>query len=217
MSQIYKAVLFDLDGTLLNSAPGVISSLLYTIDKMGLPALPDELLPTFVGPPIKRRLQEVYNISEDAASNAMNIFRKHYGAGDIYKATIYDGLIPTLISLRNKGYQLGVATYKREDQAKSMLEKFELFSYFDVIRGSDVAGNYTKSDIVRMALQDMGCHIPSEAVMIGDSDNDAIGASDIGAHFIGVTYGFGFQNPDDINAFANIGYANSPLEILQFL
>ncbi len=213
---MYKAVLFDLDGTLLDTGDGVISSVRYTIEKMKLPMLSDEELKAFVGPPIKKKMMEVFLLSDESSSEAMNIFRNHYGIEDIYIASVYDGLIEILNELKSKGYKLGVATYKREDQAKKLLQKFDLVEKFDVIHGSDKEGKLTKADVVNNCILDLNV-IPKEAVLVGDSDNDAIGAKQAGLKFIGVTYGFGFKSKDDVDSFDNIGVAETCQEIIKYI
>ncbi len=74
----------------------------------------------------------------------MNIFRSHYGGDDLLKAHAYEGMKDLLLYLHEKGYQLGVATYKREDMAKRVLEHCGIASCFDSIHGSDAAGKYPK-------------------------------------------------------------------------
>ena len=110
--------------------------------------------------------------------------------------------------LKRDGYKLGVATYKREDQAIKLLEKMQIADFFDVIHGADSEGKMSKADVINKSLLDLDC-IPEEAVMVGDSDNDAIGAETAGMHFIGVTYGYGFKCVSDVNKHINIGIAGN--------
>ena len=87
----YKAILFDLDGTLLDTSEGVISSVQYTIDTLGYENLDAAQMRSFIGPPVHRRLREIYGISEEESLRAMNIFRSHYGGDDLLKAHAYEG------------------------------------------------------------------------------------------------------------------------------
>ena len=84
-----KAVIFDLDGTLLDTGKGVVKSVKYTIQQMKLPSLSQSELETFVGPPIKNKLQQTFDLTEEQAVEGMNIFRNHYGKEDIYIAEPY--------------------------------------------------------------------------------------------------------------------------------
>lgn len=197
----YKAILFDLDGTLLDTSEGVISSVQYTIDTLGYEKLDVGQMRGFIGPPVHRRLREIYGISEEESLRAMNIFRSHYGGDDLLKAHAYEGMKDLLLYLHEKGYQLGVATYKREDMAKRVLEHCGIASCFDSIHGSDAAGKYSKADVVRNCIHALGVDDPADAVLVGDSDNDVIGAHEIGLGFVGVTYGFGFSSKEDVLAF----------------
>ena len=211
-----KAAIFDLDGTLLDTSVGVLSSVKKMIEHFGLHNLTEEELQTFIGPPINKHLEKIYGLSEDKAMEAMNYFREEYPKGDIFKAEHYDKMSEMLATLKRKGIKLGVSTYKREDMAKTLLEEKGLAKHFDVIHGSNAASNLTKADIVDMTIRDLGFS-PEETVMIGDSDNDAIGAAGAGALFIGVTYGFGFKNAADVASFENIGIAAIPMDIVDII
>ena len=210
-----KAVLFDLDGTLLDTSPGVLSSVKYTIEKMGFQSLSEDALEEFIGPPIRKKMAEVYGISDELAGTAMECFRQNYGREDLYKAEAYPGLIELLDELRQKGYLLGVATYKREDQAQSLLEKKGLARFFDVIHGSDADGKLTKADVVNLCIRDLAVP-PQETVMIGDSLNDAVGAKEAGLKFIGVLYGFGFKSEKEIEALDHIGIAENCMGLKKY-
>lgn len=209
-----KAVIFDLDGTLLDTGKGVVKSVKYTIQQMKLPSLSQSELETFVGPPIKNKLQQTFNLTEEQAVEGMNIFRNHYGKEDIYIAEPYAAIEDLLGMLKRDGYKLGVATYKREDQAIKLLEKMQIADFFDVIHGADSEGKMSKADVINKSLLDLGC-IPEEAVMVGDSDNDAIGAATAGMHFLGVTYGYGFKSEADVAKHVNIGSVADCSEIFE--
>ena len=87
----------------------------------------------------------------------------------------------------------------------------------DCICGSDFEGRFSKKDIIENAIMDLGVTDRSRAVMIGDSDNDAIGASQINIPFIAVIYGFGFKDAADAGEFANIGVAKAPGDIVRIM
>ncbi|MBQ9518267.1 MAG: HAD-IA family hydrolase [Firmicutes bacterium] len=202
-----KAIIFDLDGTLLDTGEGVVKSLEYTVKKMGFAPLTRAQLESFVGPPIKKRLLELYDMPVEAADKATQVFRARYGEGDIFLAKRYEGIDSCLAALKTK-YKLAVATYKREDQAIRLLEKQGIAKYFDIMHGSDAAATMSKADIIKLVIKELGCP-KSDILMVGDSDNDALGAENAGINFIGVTYGYGFKTADDVNQFKNIGIADS--------
>ena len=213
----FKAVLFDLDGTLLDTSEGVLASVQHTISTLNYPQLSHEELLTFIGPPVRKKMQDIYHISDEEAAYAMNIFRTNYGDENLLKAVSYDGMSDLLNFLNDHGIKVGVATYKREDMAKRVLEHCCLAHFFSSICGSDTEGKLTKAQVVEKCLTELEITNPSEAIMIGDSDNDAIGASLIGLSFIGVTYGFGFKNDSDVSEYEHIGSASDVHELKQIL
>ena len=200
-----RSIIFDLDGTLLDTSVGVLSSVQKMIEHFGLHNLDDDDMRSFIGPPINKNLERLYGMAPDKAMEAMSYFREEYPKGDIFRAEHYDGMDELLYSLKDLGFKVGVSTYKREDMAKTLLEEKGLAKYFDVIHGSNAASDLT--------IRDLGFE-PDETVMVGDSDNDAIGAEEAGALFIGVTYGFGFSSPEEIEQYDPFGIAESPLDIL---
>ena len=210
-----KAIIFDLDGTLLDTGEGVVKSLEYTVEKMGFEPLTRAQLESFVGPPIKKRLLELYDMSVETADRATQVFRTRYGEGDIFLAKKYEDMDSCLATLKSR-YKLAVATYKREDQAIKLLEKQGIAKYFDIMHGSDAAATMTKADIIRLVISELGCPL-NNILMIGDSDNDALGAENAGISFLGVTYGYGFKCADDVNKFKNAGIADSCKAILEEL
>ena len=90
--------------------------------------------------------------------------------------------------------KVGIATYKREDYALQILEHFHFDKYASVMHGADNFNQMKKKDIIQLCVKEMGLTDPSRIIMVGDSDNDAIGAADAGMKFIGVIYGFGFAS-----------------------
>lgn len=193
----YKAILFDLDGTLLDTSEGIISSVKYAIDIMGLESLSDNRIQSFIGPPIQNTFKEVYNLCDEETSKIASIFRERYSTVDLFKAKPYDGVLETLSKLKKQGYYIGIATYKREDYAKKIVEHFGLSKYCDVIEGSDFAGKLSKSDIINRCIDKLSVE-KNEILMVGDTENDRIGAEMLCVDFLPVTYGFGF-NRDSYN------------------
>ena len=97
------------------------------------------------------------------------------------------------------------------------MKYFDFDKYTDFIYGSDNENRLQKLDIIKLCLDHMGCKDYQYAVMIGDSDNDAIGAEKLGIDFIGVTYGFGFADKEEVDVYPNVGCASIPLELFKFL
>lgn len=213
-----KAVLFDVDGTLLNTTEGVMSSVRYTIEHHGLTMLQTEELLTFIGPPIHDSFARAYGFSGDKLQELATTFRNHYKGDDLYKAFAYDGIYEVCDALKQRGITMAIATYKRQDYAQSIMRHFGFDKYTDIIYGADHENRLKKVDIIRKCMAAMNVEESSDAVMVGDSDNDAIGALGAGMRFLGVTYGFGFHERAEIMKFDHaIGCAASPTELLTYL
>jgi len=212
----YKAALFDVDGTLLNTREGILDSVKATIRHFNLPELTKENEKYFCGPPIQKSMMMVYGYTKEQAQEFANVFRDRYSQHEfLFKAEHYDGMMELLDNLKAAGIKIAIATYKREDYALDLVTKFGFMDYAQVAHGGDNFNKLTKADIIRKCIDEMGL-TPEECVMIGDSDNDAIGAQGMGCPFIGVTYGFGFTCKEDVDQYPNIGSADTVAEILKY-
>lgn len=187
----YKAVLFDLDGTLLDTSAGIIKSVDYTIRKMGLHNLSEDQKRSFIGPPIQNSFRSTYSLDDETTALAAGIFRKQYAEVDLFEAQPYDDILDLLSLLKNNQIKIGVATYKRKDYALKILEYFGIADYCDSMRGSDFEGKYTKQMIIELCIDDLNVE-KREVLMVGDTENDRIGAEKAGVDFLGVGYGFGY-------------------------
>lgn len=215
--QDIKVIIWDVDGTLLDTAPGMISSVKYMINKIGLPQLDEESLQSFVGPRIQDSLRRIYNLSGDELINASTVFRNHYKEGDVLDAVPYDGVKETLEKLREKGIRMCIATNKRQDFVDALLEKFDMTSYFDIVCGTDFNGKYTKSDLVKKCVNFYQGISNDEIVMIGDSEYDAEAAHCVGVRFIAALYGYDFTEASDINLWNPIGKVDSIKKVIGLL
>ena len=210
----YEAVIFDLDGTLLDTSEGIFRSVSYVIARSNLTPLREEIMRTFIGPPIQRSFARVYSLADEDAQKAAAMFRDRYKDHDLLLAKPYEGIIDAMNELRDAGIKTAVATYKRQDYAEKILCHFGFDKVTDAICGSDAEGKLTKRDIIENAIKNLGVTDKKRSVMVGDSDNDAIGAKEIGVDFIGVTYGFGFFCAQDVNEYDNTGVASSPRDLV---
>lgn len=211
----YNAVIFDLDGTLLDTTQGVVESAIYVAKTLGLVELPYETMLSFVGPPIQNSFKKHYCFDDVLAQKAGEIFRDYYKETALIKAVPYDGIFELCENLRKEGLKLAVATYKREDYAITLLNHFGFDRYCVSMHGADNNNVLKKSDIVNMCMTEIG-GTPETSVLIGDTVHDALGAQNVGIDFIAVTYGFGFRKTDVV-PYPCIGIANKPQEILNIL
>lgn len=197
----YELVLFDLDGTLMDTSGGVLRTIDYIIEKHQLPALDDAQKKSFIGPPVQKSFQIHYGCSEERAWELATAWRNAYKDIFLFEARAYDGIYDLLKFLRGRGIRTGVATNKREDYTKRLLEHFSFSPLFDCIIGSDFEGKRTKPDMIRQCMELCGVTDPRSCLMIGDTTGDLNAAAEAGTDFLGVTFGFGFKpNADNCGA-----------------
>lgn len=191
----YQALLFDLDGTLTASGEGIIKSVQYALRKMEMEEQAQDLqmLRAFIGPPLLQSYMKYCSMTEEQAKQAVVYYRERYNVTGLYENRPYDGIRTLLEKASEKGYRLAVASSKPEELVKKILEHFELAGYFQVIVGSDKDKlKMTKADVIEIALEQLGmAENRADAVMIGDREQDVIGAKTAGLDCIGVAYGYG--------------------------
>ena len=209
-SMIYDTILFDLDGTLLNTSRGVKNSVNYAIRKMGFPCLSEEKLNSFIGPSPTNQYMKVFGISESLARKATAFHREYGQQFAVYEAEHYPSMMFTLHELKKFGFKLGVSTLKSQKIAETILKSYGLFKYFDVVVGMDQDETFKKADVIRRAMDKVGA---KKAVMVGDTIDDYNGANQNQVDFIGALYGFGFNN----EAEHDFKCIDCPYEILELL
>ena len=192
----YRFILFDLDGTLLDTSKGVISAVKKTIKALNLKALDDETLKCFVGPVMQESFIKHYGMDKNEALKSANLFREIY-TKSLFDAQLYDGILELLKDLKAQNVKLAVATNKSHDNAMKILAKFEILSLCDFAMGSDLDGKLTKIDIVNECLKNLNA-TKIESCLIGDSEVDLKGALENDIDFLAVLWGFGFNGKDEL-------------------
>lgn len=183
-----EAILFDQDGTLLDSGPGIKHCAIKTLEVMGLPLKRYEDMDYFIGPPLKDCFR-LSGVPENRLEEAVRIYRDFYQKEGMFDATVYDGILDLLKALKNKGYKVYVCTSKAEVLAREILSHFHIDEYLDGIYGASLDGIHAlKKDIVARCLKDIHT---DNAIMIGDTYLDLEGANANSISSIGVTYGYG--------------------------
>lgn len=117
------------------------------------------------------------------------------------KATPYDGIYEVLRFCRKHGMKTGVATNKREDYTKRLLDYFQFTPLFDCIAGTDFEGKLKKTDLIHICMKNIGVLDGERCLMIGDTESDKTAEEQAGVSFLGVAYGFGFSVKEDGWAF----------------
>ena len=212
----YNIVIFDLDGTLIDSSEGIFNSIRYAEEKLNLVRLDESLLPSFVGPPPTESYQKLHGLDPVSAKIATKYHREYSKEKGLYESKIYPGIRELLVELKNMDYFLSVATLKSQSIAEEILKNFDIYNLFDSVVGIDEDESLSKSQIINIAIDKIDS-LEKLPVMIGDSISDAIGAEIAKVDFIGVTYGFGFKNSYNVKKYKNIGYSESPSSIKEFI
>lgn len=213
----FSAVIWDLDGTLLDTSEGVLRSVSYTVKAISGPHLSSGQMEQFIGPPIKQSLMRFCGLDEKTAIRAVKVFRDRYSTVDLLRARVYPGVFSVLRALQRTGVKIGVATYKRADYALRLLQETGIAAYCHSVKGADFDNKKTKQDILVECLNELGVHDLSQAVLIGDSEYDASGAAQANVSFLAVTYGYGFKTVEDVMAFPHIGVVDTAIRLLDFL
>ena len=189
---MYDIILFDLDGTLSDSGPGIMHSVRYALAKYGIAGESEEALRRFVGPPMIESYMKFYGFDHEQAVQALAYYREDYLAGAIYMNTPYEGMEETLKSLKAAGKTLVVATGKPTSMAEDVLRHFGWEGYFSYIAGATMDESRSeKNEIIDYALDALGVSDRAGVLMVGDRDNDVLGAEKAGVDCCGVLWGYG--------------------------
>ncbi|WP_455501950.1 HAD family hydrolase [Gemmiger sp.] len=188
----YDVILFDLDGTLTDSAPGILNSVRYACRKMGLELPAEATLRKFLGPPLIDSFRNLMGLSDADADRAVSAFREYFPTKGIFENEVYPGIAALLADLKATGKTVIIATSKPEDFAKRIMEHFDLARYCDFICGATLDETRTdKAEVIAYALETAGITDKHGVVMVGDREHDVIGAKKNGLPCIGAVYGYG--------------------------
>lgn len=187
-----KAVIFDLDGTIINSEEGITKCVQYALRSFGIEEPDLKKLLCFIGPPLDPVFREKYGMTYDESWQAVEKYRERFDVEGIFECTIYDGVAETIRQLKEMGCLLAVASSKPEEACKRIIEHFGLESYFTFVAGSTLDGSVsTKEEVLEMLYQRMEGISKEDMCLIGDTKYDVLGANVFKIPCIGVSYGFG--------------------------
>lgn len=213
---MYKAILFDLDGTLTESGEGITKCVQYALEKLGRPESDLEKLKVFIGPPLMEQFMKYADLDEATARKAVEYYRERYSTTGIFENRPYPGVEKMLQELRRKKYLLAVASSKPEYYVKQILDYFNLKEYFDEIVGSEMNGARTnKTEVIEETLKRLGLdHHREQVIMVGDKEHDVLGARKAGLDCVAVSYGYGTE--EELAASQPLQIVASAEEILDF-
>lgn len=195
MSSYTFSVLLDLDGTLIDSEPGILMSCQAALRALGHVPEPSLDLSTIIGPPIDdvmRSLLEPYG--DDRVSEAVAAYRADYGENGLFNSLPYSGIDQELVKIRQSGARLYLATSKRATFALRILEHLDLAPLFDGIYGSEDGGALDHKPELISHIIDRHALAPGHCVMVGDRRYDVIGAHANKMRALGVLWGYGTRD-----------------------
>ncbi len=194
MTTPWSCILFDLDGTIIDSAPGITASLAWTFERLGRPIPSGAELLVYVGPPILDSFRDLAGMNVAEARHALEIYRPHYLQTGIFNSSVYAGVPAVLSRLHARGIPVSLATSKPELPATATLDYYRLSRFFTVITGaSEDEVRSRKADVVAEALRRLRAHgaDTSNPVMVGDREHDVHGAAEHNVPTIFVEWGYG--------------------------
>jgi phosphoglycolate phosphatase len=191
----YSCILFDLDGTLIDSKETIRRSFEYALKKLKVPNPQISDINSLIGPPMLTTLQEVFGLTLSEARMGYEYYQEEYvNNGQMYQARLYEGVKETIEILSQRGYFIGVATTKNEVNARKIIKYIEID--IDLLK---VYGTYNdgarsgKKQIITDILTDHGIEDLAKVVMVGDRHFDITGAREVGIDSVGVLYGCGSE------------------------
>ncbi|CAD0360449.1 putative protein [Xanthomonas hortorum pv. vitians] len=202
---------FDLDGTLVDSEPGIVGSIVHAFDEVGQPRPSPQTLRVWIGPPLRDSFTECFPDDPELVQRTLAAYRARYDAVGWTELSVFDGIGEVVIDLQRAGHRLAVVTSKNERYARRIVEHLPFGACFENVIGASEDGERRfKPDLIaealrRLQIEKTGC------VMIGDRRMDIDGATHHGIHSIGVLWGFGDEA--ELRAAGAGAIAHNPAEL----
>lgn len=208
----WKTIVFDMDGTLVDSSKGILDSHRFAARTLKLELPADSDLKASMGGPLLEVYTREFGLSLEAAKQAVEAYRDYYGRAGVRSVEPYPNLVECIKKLHASGLSLAVATLKRQDFAEQILSDLKIGKYFRSVHGTNANDSKGKVDCIRSCLSDLGVDAEA-ALMVGDSRFDLEAAEEVKMDFLAVTYGFGFKSSDELAHQNCIGTCNDMHEV----
>lgn len=206
----YKNLLFDLDGTLIDSYEGIARGIDKVVEAFKV-ELSRDVYKYFIGPPLTESFSKY--LPDLDMTEVLKVFRSYYLNDGVFEYSLYDGVKEMLAALKGKGYKLYVATSKREDTAIAILEHSGILKYFERVFGAGFENRKEKFEVLEYAFAESDL-VKSESVLIGDTMYDVDGARIVGIDSIAIAYGFG--DNDILKASDAVAFLESPKNVVDY-
>ena len=205
----FPVYLFDVDGTLTDSAPDITGSVLEVLDRNGYPAQPVSLLRTYIGRHLINLFEDIIpGIDEAGIDDLIVQYRVVYAARGHVNTRTYDGVAEMLSALPGRK---GTATTKGTPTTRIVLEKFGLLGYFEHVQGTDGFPAKPAPDVINRGLESFGVR-PEDVLFVGDSTADMAAGRAAGVRVCAVRYGYG--NHSEMRAYQPDFWIDHPIELL---
>ncbi len=196
MKKKIDSIIFDLDGTIIDSGPDLLDSLNFVLNKKKLPSISNNVIGNLVGGGASAMIKKGYDylgkkIGDDEVAELVEVFLEYYFKNCSKKTKIYNGIQNFIIEMKKKNLKIGLCTNKKQYLTEKILEDLKINNYFDAIVGSSVDIKLKPdTEMLEICLNKLNSE-PRNSIMIGDSDNDIIPANKLNMTSIFVNYGYG--------------------------
>ena len=185
-----STLLLDLDGTLVDPAPGILGCYRHALASFGIFPPEDEDLRWVIGPPIRQGFRQFLG-EQGNIEEAVRLYRERYADWGLYEAAVYPGILQALSRHRARGTRLVLCTAKFHGFARQVVEHFGISPLLSGVYGAELDGRFeNKADLIAKLLDAEGLK-PDEVCMLGDRKHDVLAAAAHGIPTIGVLWGFG--------------------------
>lgn len=188
----YDIYIFDFDGTLSDSIPGIKNSVKYALSFLGIDETDEKKLDFFIGPPLFESFTKLYNVSDETANMLIEKYRERYSKKACEESTLYPGIKEMLSELKARKKKLAIASSKPLLFVEEIANGLGIFEFFDYIAGETFEHTHSsKKELINEAFTSLGGTDKSKALMTGDRFYDIEGAVLAGVDSAGAVYGFG--------------------------
>ena len=184
-----KAIFFDFDGTLANTAPGIVLTMQETFREMGLPVPGEETIRQTIGLPLTASIRLLGNLSEEDTERGVQIYRRFFSIYELTHITMFPEVAQTIAELSRRGIRLAICTSRGTNSLKSILSRYDLLDCFETaVTATDNLPSKPAPDMVLTLLERMGLS-KDEIFVVGDTTFDIDMGNNAGCRTIAVTYG----------------------------
>ncbi len=188
----FNYVIFDFDGTIADTSRGVYDSIIYALESYGFPTPDDDILASFLGPPLHASFMRVTGCDDKTAENLTAKYRELYTDNAMYRVRLFDGVREMLDDLKNLGIKMAIASSKPQHFFDKLLSHLEIKEYFEAVCGAALEDKEnTKEAIIARAISLLGAE-KETTLMVGDRCFDIDGAKKNGIKSLGVVFGYDY-------------------------